>query len=204
MDIPRRLLRFSLALTIGVAPVLAPAQVFKCRGPDGSLSFSDRPCPKDASGEYVEVRPNVIDNSGLRRQGSRLRQEEAASRYPAARSESTSAEPHPATSQACEQARRSYEIEQKSLKRTKGSVQGKRESMYAACGQTPPPPEPRSAPSSAVSGTPTAPTQLIDPHTGKVMPRTGSGYTDPATGTYYQDTGAGVVNTRTGEFTPTH
>jgi len=51
---------------------------------------------------------------------------------------------------------------------------------------------------------PRNPQILIDPYSGKTMPRTGSGYTDPGTGTFYQDSGGGVVNTRTGEFTPTH
>jgi len=48
------------------------------------------------------------------------------------------------------------------------------------------------------------PAVLINPFTGKVMPRTGAGYTDPETGTFYHDTGGGVVNTKTGKFTPTN
>lgn len=48
------------------------------------------------------------------------------------------------------------------------------------------------------------PNLLIDPFSGRTMPRTGAGYTDPVDGTFYHDTGSGVVNTKTGEFIPTN
>jgi hypothetical protein len=62
-----------------------------------------------------------------------------------------------------------------------------------------------STPSSNHTSSPTNdPAWLLDPFSGRMMPRTGAGYTDPSDGTFYHDTGAGVVNTRTGEFIPTN
>ena len=45
---------FALALA---ALLAAPAQadVYKCRDADGKLSFTDRPCPKGAQSETVEI-----------------------------------------------------------------------------------------------------------------------------------------------------
>lgn len=51
---------FALVLaTVAVAP--AQAEVYKCSNADGSVSFTDRPCPKDAQSETVRLQDPVGD-----------------------------------------------------------------------------------------------------------------------------------------------
>ncbi|MDZ7752679.1 MAG: hypothetical protein U5S82_13675 [Gammaproteobacteria bacterium] len=145
----------------------------------------------------------MIDNSGLRRESAAIERREAVERYKVGtRAKSTSPTSPPAKSLACEQAVRSYDLQQRSLKRDPGRIRAKREAMHALCG-TPLVVGPTKSAKPSMSQ-PAAPQNLHDPHTGKIMPRTGSGYTDPATGTFYQGVAGGVVNTRTGRFIPTN
>ena len=51
---------FALVLaTFAVAPV--QAEVYKCRNANGSVSFTDRPCPQDAQSETVQLHDPVGD-----------------------------------------------------------------------------------------------------------------------------------------------
>ena len=63
---------FVAAVGLMIAPQQAGAQtVYKCKMADGSTAFQQQPC-EAGQGGAVEVRPNVVDHSGLRIQAARM------------------------------------------------------------------------------------------------------------------------------------
>lgn len=43
------------------APLMAQAQAYKCKQPDGSLSFQDKPCSGDAASSKITLPPVTMD-----------------------------------------------------------------------------------------------------------------------------------------------
>lgn len=137
-------------LTLAVAGVMflsAPAwaQVFKCvEERSGKVVFSDVPCHGKTSGRAVDATPNTIDASGSREQALRREVQELRERMgnyesasKAGRSPSDQQSPR-IDSRACEQARRSYDIEAGAFKQNKAAIEAKRSAMYGACGMREP------------------------------------------------------------------
>src|SRR5258706_16252399 len=53
-----------VALGILLLPALAAAQLFKCKGPDGKIVYSDTRCEAAASGDALKVSPNSTTGGG--------------------------------------------------------------------------------------------------------------------------------------------
>lgn len=80
-------LRTAAALAVLLAASAASAQVVKCRGADGRVTYSDGPCAAGAPGQAVNVQGNVLDGAADRKDAARyhaLAQEEQRSREIAA------------------------------------------------------------------------------------------------------------------------
>ncbi len=58
----------SLALVLVACVSVSHAQVRKCVGADGKISYSDVICPGGASEKGVRTDANTIDSTGLRKQ----------------------------------------------------------------------------------------------------------------------------------------
>ncbi|WP_420094145.1 hypothetical protein [Parazoarcus communis] len=110
----------------------------------GKIVFSDVPCHGKTSGRPVDASPNTIDASGSREQALRREVQELRERMnkyesasQASRSPSDQQSPR-IDSRACEQARRSYDIEAGSLMQNRAAIEAKRSAMYGACGMREP------------------------------------------------------------------
>lgn len=121
----------------------AHGQVFKCTEANGKVTFSDSPC---AGGKALDIRPNTIDSRESREQVlqkelremrtemDRMRQAPAPSQQYGRTESDLQAEL--SGTRECADARRSYEMEERSVKPT--AVASKRRAMYAACGMREP------------------------------------------------------------------
>jgi hypothetical protein len=68
----------ALSFAVGLA-FLTPAvegQVFKCKGEDGKVTYTDVPCLRSETTSFVDTRSNVADHSSLRREATRLQRSE--------------------------------------------------------------------------------------------------------------------------------
>lgn len=70
-------LRTAAALAVLLAASAASAQVVKCRGADGRVTYSDGPCAAGAPGQAVNVQGNVLDGAADRAAAAELRRAEA-------------------------------------------------------------------------------------------------------------------------------
>ena len=57
-------IRHALAVAALLVPALAAAQLFKCKGPDGKIIYSDTRCEAAASGDALKVSPNSTTGGG--------------------------------------------------------------------------------------------------------------------------------------------
>ncbi len=123
----------------------AQAQVYRCVSPAGKVEYADAPCEKGARATVVDVRPNVIESTGLREQALRLENERLKEqiRNPAGAPTITASAPAAAQSGesatrvdpiACKQARRDYEVTASSTSNTKELIRAKESAMYSECG----------------------------------------------------------------------
>lgn len=117
------------------------AQVYRCVNAAGKVEYADAPCEKGARATVVDVRPNVIESTGLREQALRLENERlkeqirnpvlAASAPVATGAAETAPRVDPI---ACRQARRDYEVTASSSSNTKELIRAKESAMYSECG----------------------------------------------------------------------
>ncbi|NMG71169.1 DUF4124 domain-containing protein [Parazoarcus communis] len=136
----------AIATHFALAAPLAQAQVYKCLDQKtGETAYSDIPCSISARTQAVNTEPNVIDASGSREQALKkeidaLRDELRVHKSSASASNRSQADlqAERIDSRACEQARRSYDIEAGSLKQNKAAIESKRAAMYGACGMQEP------------------------------------------------------------------
>lgn len=80
----KKLLVASLAAFLGL-PHPLQAQTYKCRQPDGSIAFQDRPCPAGATGSTVDLMPaqGYSSDDAARSLGAKVDQGAGrAARYP--------------------------------------------------------------------------------------------------------------------------
>src|SRR5882724_12571105 len=85
--------RVALSFALGLA-FLTPAaegQVFKCKGEDGKVTYTDVPCLRSETSALVDTRSNVADHSSIRRQAARL----PSSEVPAPQGQAQAASPTP-------------------------------------------------------------------------------------------------------------
>lgn len=136
---------FALAASAILFSSFADAQVFKCvEERTGKISFSDVPCHGKDSGRVVDASPNTVDSSGSREQALRrevMELRDRMNRYESASQASSTASSEQSSridTRACEQARRSYDIEAGSMTSNKATVEAKRSAMYGACGMQEP------------------------------------------------------------------
>ncbi|MDI1308111.1 MAG: hypothetical protein PSV17_01585 [Methylotenera sp.] len=61
-------LQYFLIAVISLLPQIAFSQIYKCVNSQNKIIYSEAPCSSSMKGGEVIVEPNVIDNSGLRRQ----------------------------------------------------------------------------------------------------------------------------------------
>ncbi len=66
-------LRTAAALAVLLAASAASAQVVKCRGADGRVTYSDGPCAAGAPGQAVNVQGNVLNGAADRRAADEYR-----------------------------------------------------------------------------------------------------------------------------------
>ncbi|AUN95231.1 DUF4124 domain-containing protein [Pseudazoarcus pumilus] len=141
--------RFILTLALALAlATSAQAQIFRCDDGKGGTLYTQQPCEDGA--QVVDPGPNAELAEGareaalrreieqLREDIRRLEEQRAAAPYDGpdyGRSESD-LRADQASSYACKQAMRSYEISANSIKRA--DVEQKRVAMYAACGMREP------------------------------------------------------------------
>ncbi|MFC4700617.1 DUF4124 domain-containing protein [Glaciecola siphonariae] len=46
-------------LILGLVSVNAYSEIYKCEGKNGSVSFSDSPCPKEVAQEVIETQKQI-------------------------------------------------------------------------------------------------------------------------------------------------
>lgn len=134
-----------LSVAQAQAQVTGQAQVYRCVNAAGKVEYQDLPCDKGGRGTVVDVRPNVIDSTGIREQALRLENErlkEQLKNLPAVAAVTPVAPGSVGTGEAapkvdpvaCRQARRDYEVTASSSANTKEIVRAKESAMYAECG----------------------------------------------------------------------
>lgn len=145
----------SLASLGLIAPIclvflMGQTKVYRCIDPaTNATRFSDVPCQTREQESSRIVRPNSISTQGAREQAllQEIRQLQGQLRDQESRSYSTQTSTGMTQSdlqaqridaRACEQARRSYEVESGSISKSAARVKMKREAMYGACGMREP------------------------------------------------------------------
>lgn len=173
---------------------VASAQgVYKCRNSSGELTFSDVPCGKGASAEYVDVRPaNILDSGGLREWGQRTGESRQVPLDARTRSESSSLPV--IDSLACENAKRDYNFTNGSKSAAPGEKMEKRRAYFRACGLGSPADVGSSAAvvgdRSAAAPTSPRPSSLTSCDQTGCFDNLGNRYSKGAGGTYFGPTGA--------------
>ncbi|MGB4811146.1 MAG: DUF4124 domain-containing protein [Methylophilaceae bacterium] len=61
-------LKVLLATMMAVLPQIALSQIYKCKNTQGKTTYSEFPCTSGTKGKEVNIEPNIIDNSGQRKQ----------------------------------------------------------------------------------------------------------------------------------------
>lgn len=64
-----------VAIALGIS-FSSQAQLRKCVGPDGKVTYSDVVCASNSATRDVKLHDNTLDTSGLREEGRRIRQNE--------------------------------------------------------------------------------------------------------------------------------
>ena len=134
----------ALAAFAALHALPSDAQVFRCTDQrTGKIAYSDTPCQGGTTGGAVRIQENTLDTSNsreraLRRELQELRQrmnsyELNSDRSAYGRTEAD-LQAERADSRACEQAKRSLEIESGSMTRSQSSVNAKAAAMRSACG----------------------------------------------------------------------
>ena len=123
----------------------ASAEVYKCTGADGKVTFGDSPCTGSANEKVLKVRPNTIDtsqdrNRQLVNENSRLQEQLSSQRVAAAQAPHGHSEQidRRGNSADCASARRDYEVEASSIARTDAKLRARESMMYGACGMREP------------------------------------------------------------------
>lgn len=126
------------------------ARVYRCVDPaTDAIRFSDIACQAQEQGTESIVRPNSINTQGAREQALRYEIRQLKDQLQEQERRNDSAQPVRGMTQpdlqaeridarACEQARRSYEVESGSISRNQARLNMKREAMYGACGMREP------------------------------------------------------------------
>lgn len=136
--------RFALAAVAAFIAAPATAQVYRCTDDTtGKVIYADTPCQRSAAGGVVPIEQNTLDTSGSREQALKLEIKALRQRVDALESGAaaprygrTESDLHAerADSFACQQAKRSLDIEAGSGTSTRASVEAKAAAMRIACG----------------------------------------------------------------------
>jgi hypothetical protein len=107
--------------------------LYKCKDASGSVAFSDVPCAKGSSAEYINVQPaNVLDSGGLRKWSERKGNDRASA------SESSAMGGTPSALAVdpieCENAKRDYNFSASYKFAKPGEKTEKKREYYRACG----------------------------------------------------------------------
>lgn len=121
-------------------------EVYRCKAPDGRVSFSDAPCPSASKAERLVVTPNSLDHGGAREQqllieNQRLKEQLRTQQALQVAPPSPSEPPKRAEridSIECQRARRDYEVTANSSSNKKRVIEAKRAAMYGICGMREP------------------------------------------------------------------
>ncbi|MBN9409195.1 MAG: DUF4124 domain-containing protein [Burkholderiales bacterium] len=132
-----------------VLPGDAHAQVHKCVDSAGRTEYREAPCAADARGGQINVQANTSDGQAVERAQLRSENERLRDRLHNAESYQqpqggvgrTQADlaSQAGSSQACQQARRSYETAASSIAPNKADIAARRSAMHGACGTIEPP-----------------------------------------------------------------
>ena len=124
------------ALAALVATNSALAQPYRCTVA-GQTSYSDRPCDLSKGGgtqSQVDIVDNTTDSTEHRRAAARMKREEAFARARARQAaEDGGGSSMSGSSQACTQAKRSYEVEASSITRNLNAIRARQQEVEAAC-----------------------------------------------------------------------
>lgn len=130
-------------------PDVARAQVHKCVNAAGRVEYREGPCAADTKGGQVNVQANTSDGGAVERarlymENEQLRerlQRAEANQQPSGGVGRTQADlaSQAGSSQACQQARRSYETAASSIAPNKADIAARRSAMHTSCGTVEPP-----------------------------------------------------------------